>query len=250
MAVGTTPSAYRRAGAGALGEPATSAVSAPIIRCGSATDADEPALPFIGVDLRVCFFGDSFTAGVGDEEALGWVGRVVAQARAGGFNITSYNLGVRRQTGAGIAARLDVEASPRLSDGESYGVVFSAGVNDTASEGGQPRLAATASLEALDSVIDLCRTRLWALLVVGPAPVADPSQNQRILALSQAFADNCDLRQVPFVGVAPLLACDRTWLSEVAAVDGSHPRSTGYGTLAELIQGPFNDWLKGIPRSG
>ena len=31
-------------------------------------------------DLRICFVGDSFVAGTGDETALGWVGRVTATA--------------------------------------------------------------------------------------------------------------------------------------------------------------------------
>ncbi|MGY4098205.1 hypothetical protein ACW2Q0_01365 [Nocardia sp. R16R-3T] len=29
-------------------------------------------------DLRVCFIGDSFVAGVGDPQGLGWVGRPAA----------------------------------------------------------------------------------------------------------------------------------------------------------------------------
>ena len=32
----------------------------------------------MGTELNVCFFGDSFVAGLGDETGLGWVGRTVA----------------------------------------------------------------------------------------------------------------------------------------------------------------------------
>lgn len=31
-------------------------------------------------DLRICFIGDSFVAGVGDETALGWTGRLLARS--------------------------------------------------------------------------------------------------------------------------------------------------------------------------
>lgn len=210
----------------------------------------EPALPSVGVDVRVCFFGDSFTAGVGDEEALGWVGRVVAQARGNGFGLTAYNLGVRRQTGPEIAARTAAEASPRLRDGDAYGVVFAFGVNDTTMEGHSERVSTVASLAALASVVDLCVARGWALLVIGPAPIADPAQNERILALSAALAADCASRLVPFVDVAPLLANDRAWLNEVASVDGAHPRRTGYATLAGLLEPGFTDWLTSLTRQG
>ncbi|WP_347059518.1 hypothetical protein ABC795_03530 [Blastococcus sp. HT6-30] len=45
-------------------------------------------------DLRVCFLGDSSTAGVGDDDGLGWVGRLAASARRYGTALTGYNLGV------------------------------------------------------------------------------------------------------------------------------------------------------------
>ncbi|HUO23736.1 MAG TPA: hypothetical protein VMU59_14580, partial [Caulobacteraceae bacterium] len=61
-------------------------------------------------DLRVCFLGDSFTQGTGDDAALGWVGRVVAAERGRGHDLTGYNLGVRGQTGADIAERAAAEA--------------------------------------------------------------------------------------------------------------------------------------------
>lgn len=204
------------------------------------------ALAFGRVDVRVCFFGDSFVAGVGDDEALGWVGRLVAQARADGVDLTGYNLGVRRQTGPEIAARLESEAAPRLRDGDVHGVVFSAGVNDTTIENGDRRVDPAASLAALASVADTCRSRPWALLVVGPAPVADRSQNDRIVALSAALGAACDTRQVPFVGLAPLLAGDGAWLDEVASGDGSHPSSRGYAAMAELIRPTFTEWLRSL----
>src|SRR5262249_19732759 len=54
-------------------------------------------------DLRTCFIGDSYVAGAGDDTGLGWVGRVTARARADGYDLTAYNLGVRRDTAADAA---------------------------------------------------------------------------------------------------------------------------------------------------
>src|ERR1700742_4070022 len=84
-----------------------------------------------GPDLRVCFLGDSFTLGTGDDDGLGWVGRVHATERGRGIDLTSYNLGVRGQTGAEIAARAHLEVSERLAcKGDRQGVVVAFGTND------------------------------------------------------------------------------------------------------------------------
>jgi lysophospholipase L1-like esterase len=64
--------------------------------------------------MRICFFGDSFVNGTGDDDGLGWVGRVVARARQGGRDVTAYNLGIRRDTSADVAARWVGEARLRL----------------------------------------------------------------------------------------------------------------------------------------
>src|ERR1051325_11043218 len=82
-------------------------------------------------DLRVCFLGDSFTLGTGDDDGLGWVGRVHAAERGRGIDLTSYNLGVRGQTGAEIAARAAAEVGQRFSGrGDRFAVVISFGSND------------------------------------------------------------------------------------------------------------------------
>lgn len=56
-------------------------------------------------DIRICFVGDSFVNGIGDERALGWAGRLCAAANARGVPVTYYNLGVRRNTSKDILLR-------------------------------------------------------------------------------------------------------------------------------------------------
>lgn len=57
------------------------------------------------VPVQLCFVGDSFVAGIGDETALGWTGRLTARQAATGNPVTAYNLGIRGNTSADIAAR-------------------------------------------------------------------------------------------------------------------------------------------------
>ncbi|HET6502949.1 MAG TPA: GDSL-type esterase/lipase family protein [Amycolatopsis sp.] len=97
----------------------------------------------VAQDLRVCFVGDSFVAGVGDPGHQGWVGRIAARTEHTGRPLTTYNLGVRRDTSANVLARWHVECAPRLPAGCAAMIVLSFGVNDTMLEDGRPRVAPT-----------------------------------------------------------------------------------------------------------
>ena len=67
-------------------------------------------------DVRVCVFGDSFVAGVGDPKALGWVGRVAARTPPStGVALTLYPLGVRGQSTEDMVVRMPLEFSPRFA---------------------------------------------------------------------------------------------------------------------------------------
>ena len=81
-------------------------------------------------DIRVCFLGDSFTLGTGDDTGLGWPGRVYAAERGRGVNLTAYNLGVRGQTGAQIAERAAGEVGAfALMKGFTYAVTRHSGAS-------------------------------------------------------------------------------------------------------------------------
>ena len=194
-------------------------------------------------DVRIVFAGDSLVAGVGDETALGWVGRVLATARQAGHDVTGYNLGVRRETTPEVVARLRIEAPPRLRDGDVRALVLSTGVNDTTTLAGTPRCSVDATVEAIGELLTTADEAGWAMLVVGPPLVADAAQNARIAERSAAIATLCAQRRVTFIDVAGPLAGDSRWATEVAAGDGSHPGSRGYELLARLIDPGFASWL-------
>jgi acyl-CoA thioesterase-1 len=64
--------------------------------------------------MRICFFGDSIVNGTGDDDCLGWTGRICSAARHAGHAVTHYNLGIRRDTSANVSARWRQEAERRL----------------------------------------------------------------------------------------------------------------------------------------
>lgn len=192
-------------------------------------------------DVRVCFVGDSFVAGVGDSEYLGWAGRLAAgTARAG---LTAYNLGVRRQTSSEIRDRWLGECTPRLPSGCEGRVVFSFGVNDTTVENGSVRVDPARSVENLAAVLKECGSVGWRALVVGPPPIADVGQNERTARLDRSFADVCLGAGVPYVAVFAELSGNAVWAEEVRNGDGAHPDSGGYRELAELTRPAWDTWI-------
>lgn len=185
--------------------------------------------------MRICFVGDSFVNGTGDPDCLGWAGRICAAAQKQGRDITYYNLGVRGRTSTDIASRWLEEVSCRLPEGCNGRVVFSFGVNDTILKDGHSRVELDDSLKNAHTILSVA-SQLFPILMVGPPPVAGVEQNPKIAYLSEQFTYISYSIDVPYLDVFTPLKTSETWISEVTANDGAHPRSAGYSELASLVQ--------------
>ena len=193
-------------------------------------------------DVRVCFVGDSFVAGVGDSEFRGWVGRLAA-GTSREVALTAYNLGVRRQTSSDIRERWRVECAQRLPADSDCRVVFSCGVNDTTAEDGAARVDPEVSVRNLGEMLRECVARGWRVLVVGPPPIDDAGQNERTAALDRRFAEVCRSAGVEYVPVFDALAADAVWTQQVRDGDGAHPDSGGYRAFAALVRPAWERWI-------
>jgi lysophospholipase L1-like esterase len=194
-------------------------------------------------DLRICFVGDSFVAGTNDPECLGWTGRISALARRRGYNLTPYNLGIRRDTSRDIAKRWLTEVVCRLPDPCRPYVVFSFGVNDTTIENGRRRVEVKQSIECMRSILASAGKR-YDVLMIGPPPIADAEQNERTKDLAELMARVAAEEGVPFLPVFERLYGDAVWMSEVNSTDGAHPGVDGYAKLATLIDQWDYWWFK------
>lgn len=192
-------------------------------------------------DVRVCFAGDSLVAGVGDETALGWVGRVAAAGIASGLDLTTYNLGVRGATSVQVARRLAIEARPRLTAGDDPRIVLSFGVNDTVVEHGAQREPTARTLAALRTMRE--RSAPVPLLLVGPPAVDDDEQNERIRLLDAALAHEAAELGIPFVPAFAPTAASVAWRHPMHRGDGFHPDAAGYALLAAAVTPPILAWL-------
>ncbi|HER35217.1 MAG: hypothetical protein JXJ30_06605 [Halothiobacillaceae bacterium] len=192
-------------------------------------------------DIRICFVGDSFVNGTGDESTLGWAGRLCRDAHAQGVPLTGYNLGVRRETSRDICRRLEAECTPRLPADCDGRIVLSCGVNDSSWEDGARRVPFEESIACLDAMLAFARR--YRCLVVGPPPVDDDRHNQRIESLSIAFSNLARERDAPFIELFGPLANDASYRRAVRQGDGAHPGSAGYERMAEVVVSSSDWWF-------
>ena len=188
-------------------------------------------------DHRICFVGDSFIQGTCDPEYRGWVGRVASSARSNGCDLTSSNLGVRRDTSAEILRRWQSECAARLPSTCTPYVVFSFGANDMTSEKGRLRVTAHDSVAHFTAILATA-VKDYQTLAVGPLPVGDPEQDERIVALCSRYAEQAQSLNVPYLPLVSQIKANALWRREVSENDGSHPGSAGY----ELIASCVLDW--------
>ena len=197
--------------------------------------------------MRICFIGDSFVAGAGDDDCLGWPGRLCAAARQAGHDLTLYNLGIRRDTSADIAARWEAEARARLPPEHDGRLVFLFGVNDCVEDTpGHPRVPPDATLDNACRI--LARARSWRpTLMIGPPRTGDAALDRRVGTLSARLAPLCAEIGVPFLPIWDALAGTVAWRREARSGDGIHPNREGYAELAALVGAwpAWRGWMAG-----
>ena len=192
-------------------------------------------------ELRICFVGESLVNGTGDPECLSWAGRICQNAFSKGFDITYYNLGVRRETSSELKKRWLQEVSYRLPKDYDGRIVFSFGANDTTIENNKTRVSQQDSITNLRDILSIAKD-LYPVLVISAPPVDDIEQNQKLVDLSKEFAKVCHELNIPYLDVVPELLKSNIWMDEVRKYDGAHPREAGYQEFAQIVQN-WQGWL-------
>jgi lysophospholipase L1-like esterase len=188
--------------------------------------------------------GDDLVAGMGDAKSLGWVGRVAARTvTPPGHRIAVFPLGVPDEGTTGVLKRWQPECGPRFAADADNRLVVGMGTVDLDQD-----LSLARSRLNLANILDEAFSRSISTFVVGPPPSADADRNISINELSDAFADVCDRRTVPFVDCFTPLHTHDQWHADLASGDGAHPGQAGYGLMAWLVlHGGWHQWL-GLPQ--
>ena len=198
--------------------------------------------------MRYAFVGDSITAGTGDDDFLGWPGRVCVRERKAGHDVTLYNLGVRGDTSALIEPRWRKECEARFPPDVPCAIVFAFGINDSAEDVGKGlRVPLPESLKLARKM--LTEAKAWRpTLWIGPTPVDETLQpmrprpgmvydfrNARIVEYSKAYAVLAAELGAPYLDCYAPFEKNAQIAADLHALDGVHPLRDGYGLMAERV---------------
>lgn len=199
-------------------------------------------------DLRICFVGDSYVNGSGDDTGLGWTGRLCARRISREMRLTRYDLGIRGETTDQIGARWQSECKPRLPQGADNRVVLQFGINDVAVITGQGRhLALEVSLASAAELVSAAAAAyptLWvglppanvACSPMHPSAVLEISFRQEdAIALNGAFQDLAAKLGVSYLDIQTPLLGDAAYLDSLTRGDRMHPDGHGYARIADLV---------------
>ncbi|MEK9722199.1 MAG: GDSL-type esterase/lipase family protein [Rhodospirillaceae bacterium] len=203
--------------------------------------------------LRVCFVGDSITAGTGDTDFQGWPGRLCAAEAAAGHDLTDYNLGIRSDTSADVLARWQAEVAVRLTPGLNGAVVFNVGINDATEEDGTIRVSMGDSVRNLRAILSESLAH-YPTLWVGPTPVDDSrmplktdtgesrdKRNKRTADYNLSFKELAFQLKLPYLDMMSKLINEADWPGQLA--DGLHPSPEGHQRMAGIV-GAWDAWRK------
>lgn len=189
--------------------------------------------------LRVAVVGDALAAGVGDSKGLGWTGRVAARTTPPPGGLAIFPLGVPGDGTPQILARCRSEAWLRFSTAADNRLVLAPGAQDL-----EQGVSLARSRLNLANLLDDARTDDVGCLVVGPPPPVDRHAGGRVEALSDAFADVCERRDIGYVDCFNPLVGHEQWYADLADGDGFHPGQVGYGLIAWLVlHRGWHTWL-------
>ncbi|QJC21357.1 GDSL-type esterase/lipase family protein [Arcanobacterium buesumense] len=186
---------------------------------------------------RILFVGDELVAGFGDARALGWTGRVMART-ACEPPLMPLTLATPGEGTEALAARWENDVVTRMDRGGDNRLVLGLGSHDL-----DHGLSLARSRLYVANILDNAMSLGLAPFVVGPPPRNDqPQRNQH--DLSQAFADVCTRRNVPFVDCFTPLYNHEQWITDMSMNATYAPRQAGYGLMAWLVlHKGWHSWL-------
>ncbi|PJE79974.1 hypothetical protein CI610_01036 [invertebrate metagenome] len=176
---------------------------------------------------NIFFVGDSITLGKADSWYGGWPARVCREL--GDVN-ACYNLGKLGDACIHLQNRWKGEVTERIQPEADHVLVFSFGVAGTLQ--GVPM---DNQLLAARRIIEEAKQLNFPVAWVGPTCVADEAATEKLIVLSEHFAELAEILHVPYIPMAPILKDNPDYQSSLKVSDGIHPQDKGYDIIARRI---------------
>lgn len=181
-------------------------------------------------DMEIGIWGDSITYGAGDDEALGWVGRV----RKSLFNESEtevYNFGVCGDTTENLLKRFSVEAKGIQPDK----IVFAVGINDSKYPPGETanKVSIEKFKQNIQTLLSEARKFTDKIFVVSATKVDSACESwggTRFLN-TEIQRYNATLRECTKAANSIFIDVFESLDTSTDLADGLHPNASGYQKL-------------------
>ncbi|MDR6939964.1 hypothetical protein J2S36_001507 [Arcanobacterium hippocoleae] len=190
---------------------------------------------------QIFFVGDELVSTMGDDRALGWVGRVLARTPSNP-PILPIPLPFAGENTAALTNRWQGEVEPRLNREYDNRLVIGLGSHDL-----DAGISAARSRLYLANLLDNAEQLQIPTFVVGPPPRPDRSARE-VGMLTKAFAEVCHRRSTIYVDTFSPLINHEQWNTDMSISAQYTPRQAGYGLMAWLVlHCGWHQWL-GLPQ--
>lgn len=196
---------------------------------------------------RMIFFGDSITAGDGDERACGWPERLCVISGLTKRQMHCYNLGIGGDRISDIHARWRSETHARLAGKTGGYLSFMMGLNDAIKGAATDGTITFDRVKLYDMSADIISKakELYPTILIEPTPVhnslarADGALGPKINGLVMEI---CDMKheiskelRVPIVQLTDILIKSDVFNKALDDVDRLHPSGSGHNEIANTI---------------
>jgi lysophospholipase L1-like esterase len=202
---------------------------------------------------RICFLGDSFAHGTGDETGRGWVGRLIEGEATRGCPVVAFNLGLPLEITPHLAERWRGEVERRLIGAEAgdTGLVLAFGLDDMSDMDDLGiRVDLPQSMAIAENLISEASTR-HPLLWIGPPPARSKGslpvggghrvryRKERLGALNLAYRRVAEDLRVPYLDLHGDAAVEAAFRGALGPDGGAHQ------AVADRVAGwlPWRRWL-------
>lgn len=178
--------------------------------------------------IRLCVIGDELVAGLGDARGLGWLGRVLARTQLpADFQV--FPLAVPSETTTALNERWERECSLRYSTDTANFLIIQIGKADL-----EAGVSTARTRLNLANILDLCTQHGIRPLVIGPPPLR-AYDLRKLRDISQAAAEVCERREIPFIDTFKPLLKHGQWHDDLSISPTQMPSQAGYGLLAWIV---------------
>ena len=195
---------------------------------------------------RILCFGDSITAGRGENPNTGWVGRLKQDVEKTDFYDHVYNLGIPGDNSTDLLKRFDTECKARINfkRDNKFLILVAIGTNDARLYlDNNPETSQEKYKKNIQQLIKKSKSYQAETVFIGLTPIDEERtqpfddkskfEAKRVQEFNEIVKETCSKEKIQFIDLFDKL-------TEKDLADGVHPNSQCYEKMYEIVKEKIN----------